>query len=144
MARAQETYLSKREQQIMEIIYRSGQADATSVIDALPDPMSNSAVRTHLRILETKGHLKHIECSGRFIYSPTKPRHRAAKSALATVLRTFFDDSVEQVMATLLSERVSDLKAEELDRLSEMIDKARAAEAALSAAKLQNIDEAGQ
>ena len=129
MAKAQESYLTKREQQIMEIIYRSGQADASTVIEALPDPMSNSAVRTHLRILETKGHLKHAERGGRFIYSPTKPRQRAARAALATVLRTFFDDSVEQVMATLLSDRVSDLTPEELERLRAMIEKARAVDA---------------
>jgi len=133
MAKVQENYLTKREQQIMEIIYRSGQADAAAVLEAVPDPMSNSAVRTHLRILESKGHLKHIERAGRFIYSPTKPRQRAARAALATVLRTFFDDSVEQVMATLLSDRVSDLKPEELERLSEMIEKARAAEQTQSA-----------
>ena len=132
MSTEQQDYLSKREQQIMEIIYRIGQTDAAALIAVLPDPLSNSAVRTHLRILEAKGHLRHIEQDGRFIYSPTKPRQRAARAALATVLRTFFDDSVENVMATLLSDRASEIKPEELERLSEMIDRARSAEATAS------------
>lgn len=126
MAAKEENYLSKREQQIMEIIYRAGQADAGAVMAALPDALSNSAVRTHLRILETKGHLAHTEESGRFVYSPTKPRQRAGRAALATLLQTFFDDSVENVMATLLSDRAGDLKPGELNRLREMIDRAAA------------------
>lgn len=125
MTRLQDGYLSKREQQIMEIIHRLGRADAAELMATLPDPMSNSAVRTHLRILEAKGHLAHTEQNGRFIYAPTKPRERAASSALATLLRTFFDDSVENVMATLLSERRSELQPEQLKRLSEMIENAR-------------------
>ena len=129
MSQKEENYLTKREQQIMEIIYRLGQADVADVLSAIPDPLSNSSIRTHLRILETKGHLSHTEQNGRFIYSPTKPRQRAAHAALSTLLRTFFDDSVENVMATLLSDRASELKPEELDRLSEMIDRARTAEA---------------
>jgi len=128
MPAEKDDYLTKREQQIMEIIYKNGQTDAAALLAALPDSLSNSAIRTHLRILETKGHLKHVEEDGRFVYSPTKPRQRAAKAALATVLRTFFDDSVENVMATLLSDRASELKPEELDRLSDMIDRAKAAE----------------
>jgi len=130
MPAEKDDYLTKREQQIMEIIYKNGQTDAAALLAALPDSLSNSAIRTHLRILETKGHLKHVEEDGRFVYSPTKPRQRAAKAALATVLRTFFDDSVENVMATLLSDRASELKPDELDRLSDMIDRAKTAEAA--------------
>lgn len=129
MPAEKDDYLTKREQQIMEIIYKNGQTDAAALLAALPDSLSNSAIRTHLRILETKGHLKHVEEDGRFVYSPTKPRQRAARAALATVLRTFFDDSVENVMATLLSDRASELKPEELERLSDMIDRAKTAEA---------------
>ena len=117
-------YLSKREQQIMEILYRQGSADVAAVIAVLPDAPSNPAVRTHLRILEAKGHLSHTEEDGRFIYHPTKPRHAAARTALAGLLRTFFDDSAEQVMATLLSVKSADLSANELERLREMIDEA--------------------
>lgn len=119
-------YLSKREQQIMEVIYRLGSADVAAVIAGLPDAPSNPAVRTHLRILEAKGHLSHTEEGGRFVYHPTKPRHAAARTALAGLLRTFFDDSAEQVMATLLSVKSAELSADELERLSAMIDEARA------------------
>jgi predicted transcriptional regulator len=133
MAVKKENYLTKREQQIMEIIYQRGHADVAAVMVAIADPLSNSAVRTHLRILEAKGHLKHREEGGRFVYTPTKPRQRAAHAALATVLRTFFDDSVEKVMATLLSDRASELKPEELDRLQAMIDRARESEQPASA-----------
>ncbi|BDI34515.1 hypothetical protein CCAX7_65660 [Capsulimonas corticalis] len=127
MPRKQEEYLTKREQQIMEIIYRHGRADVAAVMDGLADDLSNSAVRTHLRILESKGHLTHAEENGRFIYAPTRARKSAARSALSGLLQTFFDDSVEQVMATMLSVRGKNLKPEELDRLSEMIERARAA-----------------
>ena len=118
-------YLSKREQQVMEILYRRERADVAAVMAELPGALSNSAVRTHLRILEAKGHLVHVEEEGRFIYRPTRPRQSAARSALAGLLRTFFDDSVEQVMATLLSVKASELDPQELDRLRAMIDQAQ-------------------
>lgn len=130
MARTQEKYLSKREQQIMEIVYRLETADVAAVMEGLGEALSNSAVRTHLRILETKGHLTHVEENGRFVYAPTRPRVSAAQSALARLLHTFFDDSVEQVMATLLSVKGADLSPDEAARLKEMIDRARDREAA--------------
>ena len=122
-------YLTKREQQIMEVVYRQGSADVAAVIAGLPDAPTNPAVRTHLRILETKGHLTHSEQGGKFIYRPTKPRQAAARTALQGLLRTFFDDSATQVMATLLSVKSADLDAEELERLRAMIDQARDARA---------------
>ncbi len=118
-------YLSRREQQIMDIVYRNERVSAADVMEALPDALSNSAVRTHLRILESKGHLQHIEEEGRYIYLPTRPRHSEGRSVLSQVLQTFFDGSVEKVMATLLSVKESELSQEELDRLRQMIDQAK-------------------
>jgi BlaI family transcriptional regulator, penicillinase repressor len=118
-------YLSAREQQIMDIVYQRGQVTATDVMEALPDALSNSAVRTHLRLLEGKGQLRHTEVEGKYVYLPTHPRQSAAQSALTQLLTTFFDGSVEKVMATLLSVKRTDLTSDELDRLQEMIDQAR-------------------
>lgn len=123
-------YLTKREQQIMEVLYRQGCADVAAVIAGLGDDApTNPAVRTHLRILEAKGHLTHTDAGGKFLYRPTKPRHAAARSALQSLLRTFFDDSAEAVMATLLSVKSAELDANELDRLQTLIDEARAGKA---------------
>lgn len=119
------TYLSKREQQIMEIVYRRGEAAVADVLDDLPDELSNSAVRTFLRILERKGHLRHEERDGRYVYFPTRPRQSAARSALSQVVNVFFGGSVEDVMATLLSEKEGDLSSSELDRIQQLIDRAR-------------------
>lgn len=118
-------YLSKREQQIMEIVYQRGEVSAADVMEALPDSLSNSAVRTFLRILERKGHLRHEDRDGRYVYLPTRQRQSAARSALSQVLDVFFDGSVEKVMATLLSEKEGELQPDELSRLQEMIEKAR-------------------
>ena len=118
-------YLSPREQQVLEIVYRRGRATAAEVMSGLlPDEVSNSAVRTHLRILEQKGHVTHVEEEGRYVYLPTRPRQQEGRSALSRVVRTFFGGSVEQAVATLLSPE-SRLSAEELDRLQAMIDEAR-------------------
>jgi BlaI family penicillinase repressor len=125
MSNSPNDYLTKREQQIMEVIYRHGQADVAAVIAGLTDAPSNPAVRTHLRILETKGHIAHTEESGKFVYRPTQPRQSAARSALQTMLRTFFDDSAAQVMATLLSVKSAELNDAELERLQHLIDQAR-------------------
>jgi predicted transcriptional regulator len=118
-------YLSPREQQIMEIVYRAERATAAQVRDALPDPLSDSAVRTFLRILEGKGHLRHAEEGGRYVYLPTRPRPAAARSALERVVRAYFGGSVEEAVATLLSGREVGLSAEELGRLQEMIERAK-------------------
>jgi BlaI family penicillinase repressor len=117
-------YLSKREQQIMEIMYRESRADVAAVIAGLgADSPTNPAVRTHLRILESKGQL--AELGGKFIYHPTQPRQAAARVALQGMLRTFFDDSAEAVMTTLLSVKSADLDTAELERLRDLIDQAR-------------------
>jgi BlaI family penicillinase repressor len=123
-------YLAKRQQQIMEIIYRRGEADVAAVLEDLPDPLSNPAVRAHLRALEEKGHLKHIEDSGKFIYQPTKPRQTAARSALMGLVQNLFHGSVEGVMTTLLSAKAADLTDEDLEHLKTIIDDAKCAKAA--------------
>lgn len=117
--------LSRRERQIMDVVYAHGQATATQVRAAMPDPPSYSAVRASLRILEEKGHLRHEIDRTRYVYVPTKPRGQAARSMLRQVVQTFFGGSVEQTVATLLSTPEAKLSSEELDRLSTLIEEAR-------------------
>ncbi len=117
--------LSRRERQIMDVLYRDGQATASEVLAALPDPPSYSAVRAMLRILENKGHARHVADGTRYVYLPTLARDRAGRPALAGVLETFFDGSTEKAVAALLDLSRSDLSTEQLDRLSELIDQAR-------------------
>src|ERR1700753_4060944 len=92
---------SRRERQIMNVIYRLGEASVAQVVAALPDPPSYSSVRALLRILETKGHVRHTERDGKYLYAATRPRDDAGKSALRRVLETFFDDSAEKAVAAL-------------------------------------------
>lgn len=117
--------LSRRERQIMDAIYASGSATATEVGDALPDAPSNSAVRTLLRILVEKGHLKQKRDGNRYVYSPTQTRSRAAKGALKRIVQTFYDGSVEDAVAGLLGSADGKLSDDELDRLKQMIDQAK-------------------
>ncbi len=117
--------LSRRERQIMDIIYQQGRAAAADVLAALPDPPSYSSVRALLGILETKGHLKHVKDGPRYVYLPTRPRANAAKTALRSVMQTFFGGSVEQTVATLLSVSETPLSSEELARLSSLIEDAK-------------------
>ncbi len=116
--------LSRRERQIMEVVYRGGQATAGEVLAALPDPPSYSAVRAMLRVLENKGHLRHVPDGTRYVYRPTVARERAGGPALESVVETFFGGSAEKAVAALLDAR-SDLSPEELDRLSTLIEQAR-------------------
>jgi predicted transcriptional regulator len=115
--------LSRRERQIMDIIYARGQATAAEVTSALADPPSYSAVRALLRILEQKGHLRHQEDGPRYVYLPTVSRDRARRSALRNLVRTFFDGSTAQAAAALLDQ--SDLSHEDYERLASVIEKAR-------------------
>lgn len=117
--------LARRERQIMEIVYRRGQATAADVQAELPDPPSYSAVRAHLRILEDKGHLRHSREGARYVFSPTVGRDRARRSALTQVVQTFFGGSAEQAVATLLDLSQERFTDGDLDRLSALIDKAR-------------------
>lgn len=117
--------LSRRERQIMDIIYERGRATATEVTESLPDQPSNSAVRTILRVLEEKGHLRHEEENLHYVYVPTVPPEKASKSALKQVLRVFFNDSAEQSVAAILDLNRSKLSDAELDRLAQLIEQAR-------------------
>ena len=119
------TNLSRRERQIMDVIYREGQATATEVLAAMPDPPSYSAVRAMLRVLENKGHLRHVPDGTRYVYRPTLTRDRAGKPALANVLETFFDGSTEKAVAALLDLSRQDLSEQELDRMAQLIEQAR-------------------
>ena len=117
--------LSRRERQIMDIVYAEGRATAAQVREALPDPPSYSAVRALLRILEEKGHLTHESEGNRYVYLPTVPRGTARRSALENLLTTFFDGSPRDAMAALLDLGRDELTPEDLDRLSDAIEKAR-------------------
>ena len=115
--------LSRRERQIMDIIYASGQATAAEVTAALADPPSYSAVRALLRILEQKGHLRHQQDGPRYVFLPTVSRDRARRSALRNLVRTFFDGSPAQAAAALIDQ--AQISGEEFDRLADAIEKAR-------------------
>jgi predicted transcriptional regulator len=117
--------LSRRERQIMDIIYRRGRATAAEVLADLPDPPSYSAVRALLRVLEEKGHLRHEQDGPRYLFLPTVGRDRARRSALKQLVRTFFDGSAEEAAAALLDMSRDRLAPDELDRLSTLIEKAR-------------------
>jgi predicted transcriptional regulator len=120
--------LSRRERQIMDVIYRLGNGTVTDVLERLPDPPSYSAVRAMLRILEGKGHLRHEQEGQRYIYLPTVPRDTAKESALRNVLRTFFGGSTEAAVAALLDMEGKKLTEGELSRISRMVDEARKGE----------------
>jgi BlaI family transcriptional regulator, penicillinase repressor len=109
----------------MDILYRQGRATAGEVMDALPGHTSYSTVRTQLRVLETKGHVRHEEHGLRYTYIPAVPRHAARKSALRHVVETFFDGSAEKTVTALLGGEGTRLSEEELDRIAELIVKAR-------------------
>lgn len=117
--------LSRRERQIMDVLFRLGEATAADVMEGLPDPPSYSAVRALLRILEEKGEITHTQDGPRYVYRPTVAPEKASRSALRHVLRTFFDGSAEQAVAALLDEAGDDLSDAELDRLASLIAQAR-------------------
>src|SRR5919106_4363646 len=117
--------LTKRERQIMDVLYRRGRATAGEILESLSRPPSYSTVRTQLRVLETKGHVRHEEHGLRYIYIPTVPRHAARKSALKHLVDTFFDGSNANVVAALLGGEGARISDEELKRIAELVDNAR-------------------
>src|SRR5687768_8565018 len=117
--------LSRRERQILDILYQRGQATAAEVQTELPEPPSYSAVRALLRILEEKGHVRHEQDGPRYVYLPTVGRDNAQRSAMRHMLQTFFDGSAEQAISALLDDSSARLSPAELDRLARMIDTAR-------------------
>ena len=120
--------LSRRERQIMDILYQMGRATAADVVKALPGDSTDSTVRTQLRVLETKGHVRHEEEGLKYVYLPVVPRRVVRKSALKHVVNTFFDGSVEKVVAALLGPDGGRLSDDELDRIADLVSKARAEE----------------
>jgi predicted transcriptional regulator len=124
MKKPKETF-SRREREIMDLIFREGEATAGEVMAMMADPPSYSAVRTLLRIMEEKGHLRHAQKGTRYVYSPTMPLEKAGKSALDHLVSTFFDGSASKVVSALLDDHRSALTDQELATLSELIDHAR-------------------
>lgn len=117
--------LTKRERQIMDALYRLGRATAGEIMDAVSGAPTYSTVRTQLRVLETKGHVKHEEHGLRYVYMPTVPRHSARKSALKHLVDTFFDGSSAKVVAALLGGEGSKVSDDDLARIAEMVAAAR-------------------
>lgn len=120
--------LSRRERQIMDIIYARGEATVAEVLAALPDPPSYSSVRALMRILEDKGQIRHTEVGTKYVYQPTETWSAVAKSAIEQVVRTFFGGSVESAVATLLANQQMRPTDEELSRLEELIQQAKSDE----------------
>lgn len=117
--------LSRRERQIMDVLFQRLQATAAEVREHLPDPPSYSAVRAHLRILEDKGHVQHEQDGPRYLYRPTMAPEKAQRSALNHLVDTFFNGSTAQVMAALLDDSAEELSDVELTRLARRIEEAR-------------------
>ena len=120
--------LSRRERQIMDILYRRGRAPASVVREELPGDPSSSTVRTQLRILEQKGHVRHDEVGLRYVYRPVTPRRDARRSALRHLVETFFDGSAERAVAALLGGEARRLTEAELERIARVVSDARAAQ----------------
>ena len=120
--------LSRRERQIMDILYQRGKATAAEVKVAMDDAPSYSAVRAMLRVLEEKGHVRHIEDGRRFVYLPTEPRKAAAGAALRQVIKTFFGGSLDLAVTAFLMDDGTHMSDEELDRLTKAVELARAQE----------------
>jgi predicted transcriptional regulator len=125
MAKTVHQQLSRRERQIMDLLYQKGRATAGEIMRALPGEPSDSTVRTQLRVLEAKGHVRHDEHGLRYVYSPVVSRRAVRKSALRHVIDTFFDGSAEKVVAALLGGEAARLSDEELDRIAELVAKAK-------------------
>ena len=117
--------LTKRERQIMDVLYRLGRATAAEIMDAVDWQPTYSTIRTQLRVLEAKGHVRHEEEGLRYIYMPTVRRSAARRSALKHLVETFFDGSSVKAVAALLGGEASRVTDEELDRIAELVDDAR-------------------
>src|SRR5436853_827895 len=118
--------LTKRERQIMDVLYRRGRATAGDVMEDLSGNPNYSTVRTQLRVLEEKGHVTHEEEGLRYVYTPAVPRSSARKSALRHLVETFFDGSAENAVAALLGGEGSKLSEEQLEKIADLVKKSRA------------------
>jgi predicted transcriptional regulator len=117
--------LSRRERQIMDVLYERGRATAAEILAALPDPPSYSAIRALIKVLEDKGHVRHQEDGPRYVFTPSVPRSKARRKAVKHLLQTFFDDSAGEAVASLLGASAGKLKPEELDKIEDLIARAR-------------------
>jgi BlaI family transcriptional regulator, penicillinase repressor len=125
MVKTLHAVLSRRERQIVDILYRRGRATAAEVMEDLPGDSSYSTVRTQLRVLEEKGHVRHAQDGQRYVYSPAVPRGTVRRSALKHLVETFYEGSVEQAVAALLGGEGSRLTDQQLDRIEDLIKRAR-------------------
>ena len=114
---------SRREREIMDALYKLGKASAAQILEQIPNPPTYTAIRTHLTILEKKGHVRHESDGTRYIYEPAVAREQMGRRATQTLLKTFYGNSVERVVAALLD--AEDVSVEELERLAKLIEKAR-------------------
>ena len=128
MPHSTDTTLARREREIMNIVYRRGRATAAEVMADLSGAPNYSTVRTQLRVLEQKGHVRHEEEGLRYVYLPAVPRRAARRSALRSLVHTFFDGSAEQVVAALLGGEGARLSKEELERIADLVEQARKGE----------------
>ena len=124
-ARRSPALLTKRERQIMDVLYRLGRATAAEIMEGVPGAPGYSTVRTQLRVLETKGHVRHEEQGLRYVYMPTVPRHSARKSALKHLVDTFFDGSSAKAVAALLGGEAARVTDDDLERIAQMVKDAR-------------------
>ena len=117
--------LSRRERQIMDVLFARGRATGQEIQEGLADQPNYSSVRTILRVLERKGYVRHVEQGLRYVYEPTVPREAASRSALQRIIRTFFDGSAKEAVAALLDPAAFDLSEKELRELALIIDRAK-------------------
>jgi predicted transcriptional regulator len=116
---------SRREREILDVLYKLGKASAADIRGQIPNPPTYTAIRTHLSILEKKGHVRHESDGTRYIYEPLIAREQMGRRAIDSLLKTFFDNSVERAVAAMLTRSDADIPREDLDRLARLIDKAR-------------------
>jgi len=116
---------SRREREIMNALYKLGKASAAEIREEIADPPTYTAIRTHLTILENKGHVRHQSDGTRYIYEPAVARGEMGKRAIDTLLKTFFDNSVERAVTALIAREDADISREDLDRLAKLIEKAK-------------------
>jgi BlaI family transcriptional regulator, penicillinase repressor len=129
--------LSRRERQIMDVLFTRGRATGQEIQEGLPDKPNYSSVRTILRVLERKGYVRHVEEGLRYVYEPTVAREAASRSALQRIIRTFFDGSAKEAAAALLDPSVFHLSEEELSELGRIVDRAQKSKAQNSKAKTE-------
>ena len=120
---AQKDGFSRREREIMDALYTLGKASAAQILEQIPNPPTYTAIRTHLTILERKGHVRHESDGTRYVYEPLVAREQMGSRAIDTILKTFYGNSVERVVAAMLEQE--DVSRDELDRLAQLIEKAR-------------------